>query len=133
MTSSSVQPLKNGSLPTTNASLNAQLTTSGTPAAYSAFARSIHDFARILLGIDATHSPLPVSPPQSQLSSFSKSSCAEALAASQAIFTRFRSYLSECNPSDLEVGGRLKCIPLICRRFFADHLAARDVHHISFA
>ncbi|KNF02439.1 hypothetical protein PSTG_04345 [Puccinia striiformis f. sp. tritici PST-78] len=123
--------LQNGLMPTTVANLHLQLSASGIPSGNSAFARSIHDFTRVVLGIEAANSDLPPAPPQSQLSTFETPSNV-TLATSDSL-ARFRSYLSEHNLSDLEVGGRIKCVPLICRQFFVEDIAQVNVHYISFA
>ncbi|POW14034.1 hypothetical protein PSTT_03267 [Puccinia striiformis] len=123
--------LQNGLMPTTTANLHLQLSASGIPSGNSAFARSIHDFTRVVLGIEAANSDLPPAPPQSQLSTFETPSNV-TLATSDSL-ARFRSYLSEHNLSDLEVGGRIKCVPLICRQFFVEDIAQVNVHYISFA
>ncbi|OAV87095.1 hypothetical protein PTTG_29577 [Puccinia triticina 1-1 BBBD Race 1] len=111
--------LQNGLMPTTSTNLHSQLCTSGIPSGNSAFAQSIHDFTRIVLGIEAAKSDLPPAPPQSQVYAF-KPPSKEASAAS-LILARFRTYLSEHNLSDLEVGGRIQ------------YMAHFNVHHISFA
>ncbi|POV94158.1 hypothetical protein PSHT_16394 [Puccinia striiformis] len=100
--------LQNGLMPTTVANLHLQLSASGIPSGNSAFARSIHDFTRVVLG-------------------------AEAANTTSVILARFRSYLSEHDLSDLEVGGRIKCIPLICRQFFVEDMAQVNVDYTSFA
>lgn len=126
-----MKPLANGLLPTSTTNLNSHLAATGVPASHSAFSRSIHDFTRIVLGVETARSNLPPLPPQSQLSGFQNR--ASDSYDSREIFTSFRSYLSERNPSELEVAGRLKTIPIICRKFFVDDLAALDLHHVSFA
>ena len=128
---SGLKPLRNGILPSSSANLNSHLTGSGIPSSNSAFARSIQDFTRILLGVEASHSNLPTSPPQSQLSTYHLAG--NAAFTSDVALTHFCSYLSEHPLNSLEVGGRTKCIPLICRQFFVEDLAAGNVHHVSFA
>ncbi|KAI9616323.1 hypothetical protein KEM48_005239 [Puccinia striiformis f. sp. tritici PST-130] len=123
--------LQNGSMPTTVTNLRSQLCASGIPDGNSAFARSIHDFTRVVLGVEAANSDVPPSPPQSQLATFETPS--NEASASSVILARFRSYLSEHNLSSLEVGGRIKCIPVVCRQFFVQDMARVDVHHVSFA
>ena len=123
--------LQNGSMPTTVSNLRSKLRTSGIPTGNSAFARSIHDFTRVVLGAEAAKSDLPPAPPQSQLLTF-KTPSNEA-SASSVILARFRSYLSEHNVADLKVGGRIKCIPIVCRQFFVQDMAHFNVQHVSFA
>lgn len=123
--------LKNGLMPTTTTILNSQLVASSIPSSNSAFARSIHDFIRVVLAVEAYMSDLPPSPPESQLSSFETRS--NEAHVSSVVLARFRSYFSEHNPSDLEVAGRIKCIPVICRKFFVEDMAEASFHHISFA
>ncbi|KAI9629097.1 hypothetical protein KEM48_011168 [Puccinia striiformis f. sp. tritici PST-130] len=123
--------LQNGLMPTTVANLHLQLSASGIPSGNSAFARSIHDFTRVVLGAEAANSDLPPAPPQSQLSTFETPS--NNASATSVILARFRSYLSEHDLSDLEVGGRIKCIPLICRQFFVEDMAQVNVDYTSFA
>ncbi|POW01441.1 hypothetical protein PSHT_12560 [Puccinia striiformis] len=55
--------LQNGSMPTTVTNLRSQLCASGIPDGNSAFARSIHDFTRVVLGVEAANSDVPPSPP----------------------------------------------------------------------
>ncbi|KAA1088545.1 hypothetical protein PGTUg99_001130 [Puccinia graminis f. sp. tritici] len=123
--------LQNGSMPTTVTNLRSQLGASGIPSGNSAFARSIHDFTRVVLGIEAAKSDLPPAPPQSTLSTFETPS--KEASTNTVILARFRSYLSENNLSDLEVGGRTKCIPVVCRQFFVQDMAHINIHHVSFA
>ncbi|POW19233.1 hypothetical protein PSHT_04941 [Puccinia striiformis] len=123
--------LQNGLMPTTVANLHSQLSTCGIPSGNSTFARSIHDFTRIVLGVEAANSDLPPAPPQSQLTTFVTPSN-DALATG-VILACFRSYLSEHDLSALEVGGRIKCIPLICRQFFVEDMSHINVHYVSFA
>ncbi|KAA1072740.1 hypothetical protein PGTUg99_025207 [Puccinia graminis f. sp. tritici] len=119
--------LQNGSMPTTVTNLRSQLGASGIPSGNSAFARSIHDFTRVVLGIEAAKSDLPPAPPQSTLSTFETPS--KEASTNTVILARFRSYLSENNLSDLEVGGRTKCIPVVCRQFFVQDMAHINIHH----
>ncbi|POV96516.1 hypothetical protein PSTT_15598, partial [Puccinia striiformis] len=123
--------LQNGLMPTTVPHLHSQLCATGIPTSNSAFARSIHDFTRVVLGAEDANSDLPPAPPQSQLSTFEPPS--SDTSATCVILNRFRSYLSEHNLSDLEVGGRIKCIPVICRQYFIEDMAHANVHYISFA
>ncbi|KAI9619407.1 hypothetical protein KEM48_006321 [Puccinia striiformis f. sp. tritici PST-130] len=93
--------LQNGLMPTTVANLHSQLSTCGIPSGNSTFARSIHDFTRIVLGVEAANSDLPPAPPQSQLTTFVTPSN-DALATG-VILACFRSYLSEHDLSALEL------------------------------
>ncbi|KNZ49987.1 hypothetical protein VP01_4658g1, partial [Puccinia sorghi] len=111
-----LKPLRNSSLPSIHVNLHSHLTTSMIPLSNSAFACSMQDFTRILFGVEATHTNFPSSPPQSQLSNYHQGS--EIVFASKISLTRFHACLSE-NPLD-------------CLEFVKD-LAARDVHHVSFA
>ncbi|KNZ44079.1 uncharacterized protein VP01_952g11, partial [Puccinia sorghi] len=108
---SGLKPLCNGSLPSSHSNLHSHLTTSGIPLSTSAFARSIQDFTRIFLGVEAAHTNFPSSPPQSQLSNYHQGS--EAAFSSKISLMCFRAYLSEKPLDCLEVSG--------------------DVHHVSFA
>ncbi|KAI9620199.1 hypothetical protein H4Q26_013766 [Puccinia striiformis f. sp. tritici PST-130] len=63
--------LQNGLMPTTVTHLHSQLCATGIPTSNSAFARSIHDFTRVVLGAEDANSDLPPAPPQSQLSTLS--------------------------------------------------------------
>ncbi|OAV87421.1 hypothetical protein PTTG_03318 [Puccinia triticina 1-1 BBBD Race 1] len=123
--------LTNGTMPTSITHLQSHLTASGIPDGNSAFSRSMHDFTRILLGIEATKSDLPPSPPPSQLTSFQTKS--NEAYTNTATLTSFRSYLSEHNISQLAVGGRSKSIPVVCRDFFIEDLAKANIHHVTFA
>ena len=123
--------LRNATLPTSSPNLHAHLNACGVPSGNSAFSRSLHDFTRILLGIEVAKSDLPPSPPSSQLTTFQTR--AHKAYTDTSTLTCFCVYLSKHNLAELEVSRQSKSIPVICCQFFVEDLALANIHCVSFA
>ncbi|POV98141.1 hypothetical protein PSHT_14190 [Puccinia striiformis] len=93
--------LQNGLMPTTVTHLHSQLCATGIPTSNSAFARSIHDFTRVVLGAEDASSDLPPAPPP--ITAFNFRASLKRHIGYLCHPQPLRSYLSEHNLSDLEL------------------------------